>query len=45
LMSAFGSTAEKLALSSTRIPRGMLEPPDPKTWCEIDDVHVRQFST
>src|SRR5258708_39328193 len=27
-----------------RVPCGVLEPPDPKTWCEIDDFHVRQHS-
>src|SRR5258708_34451905 len=27
-----------------RVPCGVLEPPDPKTWCEIDDFHVGRHS-
>ena len=27
-----------------RVPRGVLEPPDPKTRREIDDIHVRHYS-
>ena len=41
-MHAINHHRDRLPPAASPRPDSMREPPDPKTWCKIDDFHVRQ---